>query len=145
MAESSNAPFGPPEPPHGGWPNPYSPGGYGAPAQPYPGVMPRPTGRGNGLGIASLAVGFVAVVAVVTIFGGAILGIAAVVMGVVARWRVKRGEATDGGVAVVGIVLGIVAIALSVFAIWLIFGTELFNESYQRCLDQRGGDCAEYR
>ncbi len=80
-----------------------------------------------------------------TLFGGAILGIAAVIMGVVARGRVKRGEATGGGAALVGIVLGLIAVVASAFVIWLVFGTELFNEGYQRCLDQRGGDCAEYR
>jgi hypothetical protein len=89
--------------------------------------------------------GLVALAATITIFGGAILGIAAAAMGLLARRRVKRGEANDGGLAMAGIVLGLVAIAASVFVIWLVFGTELFNEGYQRCLDQRGGDCAEYR
>lgn len=130
MTDSSSGPFGEP---------------YGPPQPYYPGSTPPPSRRGNGLGTASLAVGLVALPAVLTLFGGAILGIAAVIMGVVARGRVQRSEATGGGAALVGIVLGLIAVVASAFVIWLVFGTELFNEGYQRCLDQRGGDCAEYR
>jgi hypothetical protein len=92
--------------------------------------------------------GLVALVATITIFGGAILGIAAAAMGLLARRRVKRGEANDGGVAMAGIVLGIVAIAASVFAIWLAYGTDLFNEDYQHCLGEHNGRseyCQQYR
>lgn len=120
----------------------------GAPPPPYPGFMPPPTRRGNALGIASLVVGLAALPAVLTIFGGAILGIAAVVMGIVARRRVKRGEAAGGGAELAGIVLGLVAIVASAFVIWLAFGTELFNEDYQHCLGYHNGMaqyCEQYR
>jgi hypothetical protein len=115
------------------------------PPYPYP---PPPARRGNGLGIASLAVGLVALPAVLTLFGGAILGIAAVMMGIVARRRVRRGEATGGGAEVAGIVLGLIAVVASAFVIWLVFGTELFNEDYHHCLDYHNGmeeSCAQYR
>jgi hypothetical protein len=152
MTDSSGRPFGepdgPPQTPHGGWSGPNAPGAYVPPLQPYPGVMPPPTSRRNGLGTGSLVLALVALVATVTIFGGAILGIAAAAMGLVARRRVKRGEANDGGVAMAGIVLGIVAAVVGLFIIWVAFGTELFNETYQHCLGEQNGHaeyCQQYR
>lgn len=153
MTDSSGRPFGgpdgPPQSPHAGWSGPNAPGAYGAPPQPYyAGFIPPPTGRRNGLGSGSLVLGLVALVATVTIFGGAVLGIAAAVMGFVARRRVKRGEATDGGLAMAGIVLGIVAAVVGLFIIWLAFGTDLFNENYQHCLGEQNGHaeyCQQYR
>lgn len=152
MTDFSGRPFGesdgPPQSPHGAWSGPNAPGAYGPPPQPYPGFTPPPTGRRNGLGAGSLVLGLVALVATITIFGGAILGIAAAGMGLLARRRVKRGEANDGGLAMAGIVLGIVAIAASVFVIWLAYGTDLFNEDYQHCLGEANGHaefCQQYR
>ncbi len=133
MTDSSGRPFGEPA----GAPQPY-----------YPGFIPPVTGRRNGLGIGSLVLALVALVATVTIFGGPILGIAATAMGFTARRRVKRGEATGGGVAMAGIVLGIVAVVVGLFTIWLAFGTDLFNENYQHCLGERNGHaeyCQQYR
>ena len=95
-----------------------------------------------------LVLGLVALAATVTIFGGAIIGIAAAAMGLVARRRVKRGEANDRGVAMAGIVLGIVAAVVGLFIIWLAFGTDLFNENYQHCLGEHNGRqeyCEQYR
>ncbi len=153
MTDSSGRPFGepdgPPQSPRGEWSGPYAPGPYGPPPQPYhPGFVQPPTGRRNGLGTGSLVLALVALVATVTIFGGAILGIAAVAMGFVARRRVERGEATDGGPAVAGIVLGIVAAVVGLFIIWVAFGTDLFNENYQHCLGEQNGHaeyCQQYR
>lgn len=72
-------------------------------------------------------------------------------MGLTARGRVKRGEATHGGVALVGVVLGILAtgVGLAVGAI-LVFGvvTGEFNEDYQHCLGEHNGMeqyCQQYR
>jgi heme/copper-type cytochrome/quinol oxidase subunit 2 len=52
------------------------------------------------------------VVYVLGAVAGVVLGAVAVVTGVVARRRVKRGTATGGGVALAGIVLGLVAAAV---------------------------------
>ncbi|HXO79053.1 MAG TPA: DUF4190 domain-containing protein [Mycobacterium sp.] len=153
MTDSPGRPFGEPDgapqSSRTGWSGPNAPGAYGPPPQPYyPGFMPPPTGHRNGLGTGSLVLALVALVATVTIFGGAILGIAAVAMGLVARGRVRRGEATDGGIAVAAIALGIVAAVVGLSIIWLAFGTELFNETYQHCLGERNGHaeyCQQYR
>ncbi|MGH3971683.1 MAG: DUF4190 domain-containing protein, partial [Mycobacterium sp.] len=68
-------------------------------------------------------------------------------MGLAARGQVRRGEATNGRVAMAGVVLGFIAVVLSVllpvalvvlFVIVLI-DSDVFNETYQRCLDQHPG------
>ncbi|HWS92371.1 MAG TPA: DUF4190 domain-containing protein [Mycobacterium sp.] len=86
----------------------------------------------SGLSIASLALGIVAlavfwwaevaagsgvqvaqiVVYLVAAMAGVILGVIAVVTGVIARRRVKRGNAARGGVALAGIVLGVLAVVI---------------------------------
>ena len=97
----------PPPPPHyGAYPGGYPP----PPPQPYSGFTPPPTGPSNGLGIAALVIAIVGLVFCWTVAGGVILGVSAVIIGFVARGRVKRGEATNGGVAIAGIVLGFLAI-----------------------------------
>ncbi len=133
MTDYSGRPLGEPDRP----PQPY-----------YPGPTPPASGYRNGLGTASLVLALVALATTVTLFGGAVLGIAAVVMGIIARRRVKRGEATNGAVATAGIVLGIVAAVVELGIIWLAFGTDLFNEDYQHCLGEANGHaeyCQQYR
>lgn len=121
------APGGYPPPPQGG----YGYGGYGAgPVQQAP---------KNGMGIASLVV---AIISLLSVYGGALLGIIAVILGVIGRGRAKRGEATNGGVALAGIVLGLLSIIVSIVAIVLtvqfvkeVGGTDLYD-----CLQQAGND-----
>jgi hypothetical protein len=124
----------------------------GAPAYSYPSV---PTGPRNGLGVASLVIGVAAVVAIVSIIGGLALGIVAAGMGQAARKRAKRGEATNGGVALAGVTLGLIATAVSValglsmagLFIWGIT-TDQFNSEYQHCIGEHPGheqDCDQYR
>ncbi len=117
---------------------------------PYSGFPPAPTSPRNGLAVASLLIGVVALVTAPIVVGLG-LGIAALAMGLVARGRVKRGEATSGGVAIAGIVLGILAtaIGLVVGAILVLgFATDQFNEDYQHCLGYHNGHseyCEQYR
>ena len=123
--------------PHGGYPPPY----------PYPG-FPPPSRRENGLAVASLVIGIVALAASVSLVGGVFFGVIATVMGLIAHRRTKHGDASHGGMAIVGIVLGVTATVVSSFIIWLAFGTELFNEDYQHCLGYHMGDeqaCEQYR
>ena len=77
-----------------------------------------------------------------TVAGGVILGLIAVIIGFVARGRVKRGEATNGGVAIAGIVLGFLAIIVSLvfIPIWIgVFG-EVGGTDYVDCLSKAGSD-----
>jgi ABC-type Fe3+ transport system permease subunit len=93
------------------------------PRQPYPPPTPR-----NGLGIASLVLGIFALVFSWLPFGGAVLGICAVVTGFLARGRVKRGEANNNAIAIASIVLGKVAIIIGglivLSMLYLIIGHE---------------------
>src|SRR5262249_43057929 len=77
-----------------------------------------------------------------TVFGGVVLGVSAVIIGFVARGRVTRREATNGGVAVAGIVLGFFAIIVSLvfIPIWIGVFHELGGSDYVDCLSKAGSD-----
>lgn len=130
---------------------PYPPGAYPPPPPSYFGFPPTPIAPKNGLGVASMVVGIVAVVASWTVVGGLGLGAVAAVIGLVARARVKRGEATNGAAALVGTLLGIAAAALSavLLAIFIVVNqTGMLNEDYQHCLGEHNGMaqyCNQYR
>lgn len=140
---------GPGVPPAGaqyGYPAP--PGGqYGYPAPPaapygggyagYPGYGGQPAwgpAPANGLGVAALVLGIIGVVAFCMWGLGVILGILALIFGIVGRGRAKRGEATNGGMALAGIILGSVAVVISAaflgLMIWGIASGEDHNDDY---------------
>jgi hypothetical protein len=104
-----------------------------------PATRPR-----NGFGVAALVLGILALLLSWTIIGGVLLGALALIFGVLGRSRAKRGEATNGGVSVAGIVLGIVGVVIAIALI--AFGLSLFNSpvgrNYQQCLQQAGGSPA---
>lgn len=135
----SEPPPPPPPPPQYG----PIPGGYPPPPMQYGGYPPpMPMAPKNGLGIAALVLAIVGVVLCWTVAGGVILGLCAVIIGFVARGRVKRGEATNGGVAVAGIALGIVSIVAALVFIPIYIG--LFDQvggtDYVDCLRDAGSD-----
>ncbi len=104
--------------------------------QPYPGFIPPPPTRTNGLGIAALVSGIGGLVLCLVPFVGVSFGVFALGAGLVARNRVKRGEAGNNGITVAGVVLGIVAIiiggAFSFFIAYVFF-------QYQSCIDHAVG------
>lgn len=108
--------------------------GYGAPP-----VRPR-----NGFGIAALVLGLLALVLSWTIIGGIIFGILALIFGLLGRARAKRGESTNGGLSVAGVVLGVIGLLIAIGL--LVLGVSLLNspagQSYRQCLQQAGGDPA---
>lgn len=123
---------------YGAYPGSYPPppqGPYGG----YPGGYPMQTAPKNGLGIASL---IVAIIGLLSVFGGILLGVVAVILGVLGRGRAKRGEATNGGVAVAGIVLGVLGIIVSIAAIVLTvqFANEVGAGDLFDCLQEAGND-----
>lgn len=133
-------------PPPGSYPPPPSyPGGYPPPPpQPYAGYA-APAPARNGMGIAALIVGLVSLLGVLCFgFGGFVLGLIAIVLGFVARGRVKRGEADNGGIATAGIALGVLGIvvnaALLMFGVWsfMNFG----GQDLMDCLRDAGNDSA---
>lgn len=105
-------PAGPYQPgPYGGFPPGYGHSHHG-PAAPgygfgYPMAFPRPD---NGLGVAALVLGSVGTVLFFTSILAAMIGVLAVIFGAVGRIRASRGQATNGGQALAGLILGIVAV-----------------------------------
>jgi Domain of unknown function (DUF4190) len=114
-------------------PGPY-PGGYPPP--------PQPTTPRNGLGTMSLVLAIIALLGVWSVVGGIILGLAAVVIGLLARGRVKRGRANNGGVAIAGIVLGALAVIVGIafIPIWATLWSASDASDYANCLHDAGPD-----
>ena len=110
---------GPPQdqpPPPSGYP---APGAYGG------GPPARPS---NGIGIAALVVGIVSLFLFWIPFLGLVLAILALVFGIIGIRKASRGEATNKGMAITGVVTGALALvgALIVSVVFIFFVDE-FN------------------
>ncbi|MEU0135496.1 DUF4190 domain-containing protein [Streptomyces sp. NPDC006296] len=108
---------------------------YGYPGYPgYAGQAPWGPAPANGLGIAALVLGIIAVVGFCMWGMGIILGVLALIFGIIGRGRAKRGEATNGGMALAGIILGSVSIVISAvflgFLIWAVANDESGSDDY---------------
>jgi hypothetical protein len=97
--------------------------------------MSHPDAPRNQLGVASVILGGLAL-ATCWLLIGVPLGVVAVFTGDIAKRRVSRGEASNPGAAIAGMVLGAVAIAAGLVAIgyysWL---DSQDPDRLQRCLD----------
>lgn len=71
----------------------------------------RPT---NGLAIAALVCGLLSVPLFITVIGGVLLGLAAIVLGFVGLSRAKKTQNSGKGMAITGIVSGALGLILSV-------------------------------
>ncbi|MGW2475867.1 DUF4190 domain-containing protein [Streptomyces sp. NPDC001665] len=143
-----------------GFPGTQSPYGYPGPQTPgygYPGAQPPqfgyPAGQApqygypgypgygnpwggpapaNGLGIASLVLGIIATAGFCMYGLGIVLGVLALIFGIIGRGRAQRGEADNGGVALAGIILGSIGIVVSAaflgFFIWLVTNDDFDDE-----------------
>ena len=136
-------------------PDPQAGAGYGS-AQPGPhpygapsgaggfGAPPAGTGGRNGLGVAALILGLLALLTSITIVGGILLGLLAIVLGIVGRGRAKRGEANNGGMAVAGIILGLLGllIAGALVAVGASFLNSDTGKRLQDCIESAAGNQA---
>jgi hypothetical protein len=126
--------------------------GQGYPAQ--GGYDGRPAPK-NGLGIAALILGVLAILSGWFLIGG-LFGIVAIILGIIGSRRAKRGEATNRGMAITGIVLGVLGVlsAIVVFAIGAFFTSKALDcqtyitngddAGYQQCIaDQLGVDAQQ--
>ena len=93
--------------------------------------------------MAALVLGIFALLSSFIVVGG-LLGVVAIILGIVGRGRVKRGEANNGGMALAGIILGVLSLLVS--AAILIGGVALFDKAgggdLVRCLEDAGQDQA---
>ncbi|GHE07556.1 DUF4190 domain-containing protein [Streptomyces alanosinicus] len=95
---------GQPQPPYAGlYP---SANGYG-----WPGMQPMPS---NGMGTAALVLGILAAVFFIVWPVALVLGILAIIFGALGRGKANRGEATNPGMALAGLVCGSSGIVLAV-------------------------------
>ncbi|MFF4400577.1 DUF4190 domain-containing protein [Streptomyces sp. NPDC001480] len=103
------APDGPGQLPYG-YPAGYGHGyGYG-----WPGVQAAPD---NGMGTAALSLGILAAICFCLWPLAILLGVLAVIFGVIGRGKGRRGEATNGGQALAGIICGAAGIVLGLVMI----------------------------
>ena len=102
----------PPMPP----PTPPMPPGATAPQVVYNVTQAAPS---NGMAVAALVLGIVGSVLSLTIWGGIILGVLAIVFGALGRSKANEG-APNRGVATAGFVLGIVAVIASLLFVALL-------------------------
>jgi hypothetical protein len=115
--------------PGGGWP------GGGGPMGP-----PR-----NGLGIAALTLALIGVVLFWTMLVGIVLGALAVIFGIVGYSRAKRGQATNGTMAIVGAVIGglaLVGSGIFLFLVVSLLGSGDFTE-LDECMQRATGSSTE--
>jgi hypothetical protein len=96
----------------------------------------------NGFGVAAFALGLLALLLSWTAIGGIVLGIPAVIFGVLGRGRARRGEATNGGLSMAGIVLGVVGvlIAILIIAFWASVLNTPAGQTYFHCIQQNAGN-----
>ncbi|WP_228989902.1 DUF4190 domain-containing protein [Streptomyces sp. DH8] len=118
----------PPAQPYGGYP------GYGAYGVGPAGWGPVPN---NGLGTAAMVIGIVSVVGFCLYGLNIVLGILALIFGIIGLGRAKRGEATNRGMALAGVILGSVGIVVGATILGLIIWAAThadsdsdYNDSY---------------
>ena len=116
---------------------------YGQPAYGQPAFGQAPSGQArNGLGVAALVLGILAALTGFFVIGG-LFGVVAIVLGFLGRGRAKRGEATNGGMALAGIILGVIGVLLTAAVIAI--GASFLGEfgTLSECLSSAGQDQAE--
>ncbi|TJZ80334.1 DUF4190 domain-containing protein [Rhodococcus oryzae] len=138
--------------PYPGQPYPGQPyQGQPYPGQPYPGQpyaaqpYPQPPAQPrNGAGITALVLGIFSVLTVWTIIGGILLGAVAIIVGLVGRSLYKKRQATNGGVALTGILLGLAGLIISI--VLVVVGIGLFHkvggQDFVDCLREAGNNRA---
>jgi membrane-bound ClpP family serine protease len=110
------------------------------PQQGHPDATGGPAPR-NGMGLAALILGVIAILTCWIVIGG-VFGLLAIVLGVLGASRARRGRATNRGVAITGIVTGAIGLVLAI-VILVTAGTLFVSFGGQQavdCVQQAGGD-----
>lgn len=117
-----------------GWGSAPGSPGYGAPGD-------GPRGTSNGTGTAALVLGILGLLTSWLVFGG-LLGLVAIVLGVIGLGKVRKHEASNKGSAVAGIVLGVLSILVAGALVAL--GAAFFNsdqgQQFAECVQEAAGD-----
>ena len=79
---------------------------------------------------------------VALVLPGIVLGLAAIILGILARSKYKKGTATNGTMAIVSIVLGAIAVVIS--AVVIVIGVGVFNQvggsDFIDCMNNAGNN-----
>lgn len=108
--------------------------------------MTAPTGsrrrRRNGVGVASLVLGLIALPLSVLLIGGFLFGLMAIGLGMAGRARVRVGVADNPGQALAGIVCGTVAFVISsgVVVLIIIASSSPAGRTVRHCIAAVNGD-----
>ena len=124
-------------PPVYGAPPPASPPPYGAPLPYGTPSGPLTGGRRNGMGVAALVLG---ILGAFCLFWTVIAPALGVVFGVVGRRRAKRGEASNGGVALAGAILGGVGLLFAAVFYGVLIANADAVSRYYDCVQAANGD-----
>jgi hypothetical protein len=91
---------------------------------------------------AALVLGILALITSITVFGGVLLGLLAIIFGIIGLRRANRGLALGRGRAIAGIILG--ALGIVVAGLLIAVGVSLLNsdkvKNLQDCLKNAGND-----
>ncbi|MEV0294246.1 DUF4190 domain-containing protein [Nocardia sp. NPDC050710] len=129
-------------PPPGQYPPP-PPGQY--PPPPSGGQYWQESPKGKGMAVTALVLGILAVLGLLVVVGGFLFGIFAVIFGIIALVKVRRGTGGGTGMAVTGLILGVLAlIAATVISIvgWSIF-VDSGGKDFFDCINKAGNDQAK--
>ncbi|WP_225801710.1 DUF4190 domain-containing protein [Streptomyces sp. NK15101] len=94
--------------------------------------------RGNGLATASLVLGIAAILLFWTVFGGIVLGLLALVFGVIGARKARRGGGPHSRMSLIGAILGVLAALAS--AVILAIGASILGSDEFKNFD----DCVEH-
>ncbi|MDQ0401686.1 DUF4190 domain-containing protein [Streptomyces sp. DSM 40167] len=94
--------------------------------------------RSNGMAVAALVLGILAVLLFWTVIGGALLGLLALIFGIIGARRARGGRAPRRGMSIVGAVLGVLGLIASVVIIAI--GASILNSDEFKDFD----DCVQH-
>jgi len=96
------------------------------------------------MGVAALVLGILSILGGIFVIGG-LLGVLAVIFGFLGRGKAKRGEATNGGMALAGIITGFVGIALGllVLVVTIVLVTSDEFDNLVDCLNEANTEAEE--
>ncbi|MET7516214.1 DUF4190 domain-containing protein [Streptomyces sp. NPDC005480] len=90
---------------------------HGVPGYGWPGMQPQPA---NGMGVAALTLGIISAAGFILWPIAIIIGILAIIFGAIGRAKASRGEATNRGQALAGLICGIGGLVLALVMMFFV-------------------------